>query len=69
MRYARRFGAFWYDFLVDGRLELFLGPIMVLGLVWTLLHVGLPEAFASVLLVVLVSAVGAGSLALSLRRR
>ena len=33
MRYLRAFGAFWYDFLVGDRPELFVGAIVALVLV------------------------------------
>ncbi len=34
MRYLRGFGAFWYDFLVGDRPELFLGAIAILAVAW-----------------------------------
>ena len=40
MRYIRAFGAFWYDFLVGDRPELFLGPIAALLLAWLLVGAG-----------------------------
>ena len=50
MRYLRAFGAFWYDFLVGDRPELFLGPIAALVACWLLLQVGVPSAVVGVLL-------------------
>ena len=46
MRYVRAFGAFWYDFLVGDRPELFLGPIVALVLAWMLVNGGLPAGGA-----------------------
>jgi uncharacterized membrane protein len=34
VRYVRAFGAFWYDFLVGDKWELFVGPIVVLVIAW-----------------------------------
>ena len=68
MNQLRRVGAFWYDFLVDGRPELLLGPIVALAIVWVALGQGLPALLAGVLLVALVSTLTGLSLALALRR-
>jgi hypothetical protein len=62
MRYLRAFGAFWYDFLVGDRPELFVAPIVVLVLVWIAIRAGLGADLAALGLTVLVLLVGAGSL-------
>ncbi len=62
MRYLRAFGAFWYDFLVGDRPELFLGPVFALAIVWLLLQAGLASALAGALLFVAVCLVGGFSL-------
>jgi hypothetical protein len=40
MRYVSAFGRFWYDFLIGDRPELFVGPIVGLGLVAVLTQLG-----------------------------
>jgi len=65
MDLLRRFGAFWYDFLVGDRWELFLGPILVLVVVAVALGAGLSPGLAGGLLFIGVVAVGATSLAIS----
>ena len=42
MRYLRAFGAFWYDFLVGDKWELFVGPIVVLAVAWLLVEANIP---------------------------
>ncbi len=69
MRYVRAFGAFWYDFLVGDRPELFLGPIVALVLAWLLVNAGLPAGGAGALLFAAVAGVGALSLYLTARPR
>ncbi|HZC33405.1 MAG TPA: hypothetical protein VE640_08985 [Candidatus Bathyarchaeia archaeon] len=54
MRYLRAFGAFWYDFLIGDRPELFIGSIVVLALVWLAINVGFSPTAAGGLLTVLV---------------
>ena len=69
MSWLRRFGAFWYDFLVGDRPELFLGPIVVLVVVWASVALGVPGAVSAAIMVVGVVAVGALSLVLQTRVR
>jgi hypothetical protein len=40
MRYLITFGQFWFDFLIGDRPELFVGPIVGLALVATLMQLG-----------------------------
>jgi hypothetical protein len=63
MTWLRRFGAFWYDFLVGDRWELFLGPIVLLGIVAALVSAGVPGVLAGAVLFVGVVVVAAGSIA------
>jgi hypothetical protein len=67
--YIRRIWGFWYDFLVDGRPELLIGPIVALAVVWGMLALGITPLLAGVVLVALVIFVTALSLALALRPR
>jgi hypothetical protein len=69
MRYLRAFGAFWYDFLVGDRPELFIGPIVLLTVVWIAVHAGVGDLAAAILMIVGVCAVGLVSLGLVLRTR
>jgi hypothetical protein len=68
MGWPRAFGAFWYDFLVGDRWELFVGPIVALLVVWLALAAGLEGAAAGVLLFALVVLVGALSTLNAVRR-
>lgn len=68
MRYLRAFGAFWYDFLVGDRPELFLGPIACLAIVAALVRVGATDLLAGLVLVAGTCTVGALSLVLVLRK-
>lgn len=63
MTWLRRLGAFWYDFLVGDRWELFVGPIVVLAVAGLLVAAGLPGAVVGPLLFLGVAAVGAASVA------
>jgi hypothetical protein len=54
VRYLRAFGAFWYDFLIGDRPELFVGSIVVLGLVWLAIIMGFSPTAAGGLLTVLI---------------
>ena len=67
MDWLRRFGRFWYDFLVGDRWELFVGPIVVLAVTWLLVGAGLPGAIAGLVLFGGVVAVGAISIADAIR--
>ena len=66
MSYLRRVGAFLYDFLVGDAWELFVGPLVALGVVWGLLQLGL-DAVAGVAFVVSVLLVIAVHLTAALR--
>jgi len=49
--WLRRFGAFWYDFLVGDRWELLVGPIDALAGAAALAGAGLPGAVVGLVLV------------------
>lgn len=59
--YLRAFLAFWSDFLVGDRLELFIGPIVALFVAWLLVGAGLSGAVVGGLLFVAVVLIGAFS--------
>jgi len=63
MTWLRRFGSFWYDFLVGDRWELFAGPIAALAIAALLVAMGVPGGVVGVLLFVGIVAVGAASVA------
>ena len=67
MSYVRRFFAFWYDFLIGDKIELFLGPIVAMLITWGALMMGLESALAGVLFFGLIALVGGFSLLRSLR--
>jgi hypothetical protein len=67
MGWLRRFGRFWYDFLVGDRWELFVGPIVVLVVTWVLVNLGVPAGIAGLVLFGGVVAVGAISIADTIR--
>jgi hypothetical protein len=69
MRFLRAFGAFWYDFLVGDRPELFVGSIAVFALAWVAVRAGLDPALAGGLLAACLLALGWVSLAFATRRR
>jgi hypothetical protein len=69
MRFLRAFGAFWYDFLVGDRPELFVGSIAVLVLTWVAVRAGLDPALAGGLLAVGLLVLGWLSLAFATRGR
>jgi hypothetical protein len=69
MRIVRRVGAFWYDFLIGDRPELFVGSTVVLGLVAIAINAGLSPNIAGGLLTVLVLILGGSSIRLAIRRR
>lgn len=68
MRYVRSFFAFWYDFLVGDRWELFLGPIAALFLVWLAVRANAPAGLTGTLLFVCVASIGGASIAWAIRR-
>jgi hypothetical protein len=61
-RYFRAFGAFWYDFLIGDRPELFVGSIAVLAVTWVGVQAGLEPGLAGVILTLLVVCLAAASL-------
>ncbi len=67
MRYLRAFGAFWYDFLVGDRWELFVGPILALLVARLLTWGHVPGALTGLILFVLVALIGTLSVAAVLR--
>jgi hypothetical protein len=67
--YVRAFGAFWYDFLIGDRPELFIGSIVVLALVWLAINVGFSPTAAGGLLTVLVLALAGLSIWSATRAR
>jgi hypothetical protein len=69
MRYVRSFGAFWYDFLVGDRPELFLGSIVALAVTWAAIAMGLDSTVAGGFLLVLILLLGVFSLWLATRPR
>ncbi len=68
MSRARAFAAFWSDFLVGDRPELFLGPIIALIVAWLLVGLGLPGGLVGGLLFAGVVLVGALSIRLRTSR-
>jgi hypothetical protein len=58
--------AFWYDFLVGDRWELFIGPIVALAAARLLVQTALPGAVTGTLLFAFVAMVGALSVGLSI---
>jgi hypothetical protein len=69
MRYLRSFGAFWYDFLIGDRAELFVGSILALAFVWLALGFGLEPAAAGLVLVVIILGLGALSIGMATRSK
>lgn len=67
-RYLRAFGAFWYDFLVGDRPELFIGSIAILVAIWAAVQLGLEPGLAGLVLTVLVLGLAAGSIWRASRR-
>ncbi len=61
-RYLRAFGAFWYDFLIGDRPELFVGSIAVLAATWLGVQAGLDAGLAGFILTLLVLCLAASSL-------
>ena len=68
MRYVRGFFTFLYDFLVGDSWELFIGPLVVLGIGALLVAAGIAPGVVGVLLFVGVVVVMAVNLTLSLRQ-
>ena len=68
MRYLRAFATFLYDFLVGDSWELFVGPLVVLGIGALLVTAGVPTGIVGALLFLGVVVVIAINLTLSLRQ-
>ena len=68
MRYVRGFFTFLYDFLVGDSWELFVGPLVVLGIGALLAAAGVAAGVVGVLLFVGVVVVMAVNLTLALRQ-
>jgi hypothetical protein len=68
MRYLRAFGAFWYDFLVGDKWELFLGPIAALAIAWVLVEANVAGGLVGAILFAGICLVGFVSLRSSTRR-
>jgi hypothetical protein len=64
MSKVRAIVAFWSDFLVGDRPELFLGPIVALVVAWLLVGAGLPGALVGGLLFLAIAGIGALSVGL-----
>jgi hypothetical protein len=69
VNYLRRFGAFWYDFLVGDRPELFVGSIALLAVTWALIALRLDTTVAGAVLLLAILLLGFSSVSLALRRR
>jgi hypothetical protein len=69
MGYLRAFVAFWYDFLIGDRPELFVGSIGVLAVVWIAIQMGLGPTAAGGLLAILVLSLAGLSIWSATRRR
>jgi hypothetical protein len=67
MKYLRKFGAFWYDFLIGDRPELFVGSIVILAATWALMQIGLGHVIAGWLLSILVLVLGGASVLIATR--
>jgi hypothetical protein len=68
-RYLHAFGAFWYDFLVGDRPELFVGSIAILAAIWAAIQVGLEPGLAGLVLAGSVLCLAGWSIARALRQR
>jgi hypothetical protein len=69
MRYVVAFGAFWYDFLIGDRPEVFAGSIIALAIAAIVVRLGLEAGVAGWLLALLILAVGGISLIAATRPR
>ena len=69
MTFLRSFGAFWYDFLIGDRPELFAGPIVVFVLIAVALRAGLGADVAAIALTLLVLGTAAASVAFAVRSK
>ena len=67
MAIVRRFADFLYDFLVDDRWELFIGPLVVLAVVAVVVGAGAAGAVAGILFVALIAAIAAISVGIAVR--
>ena len=66
--YLRAFLAFWSDFLIGDRLELFVGPILALVGAWLLVGAGVPGALVGALLFGAIVLIGAFSVGRAIRQ-
>lgn len=69
MRYVRGLAAFWYDFLIGDRPEVFVGSIVVLAVVWMAIQGGLSGAVAGSLLTILLLLLATVSIWSAVRHR
>src|SRR5215475_6761337 len=67
MTYVRRFFAFWYDFLIGDKIELFVGPLAAMLIVGIGVGMGLDSTIAGFLFFGLIVLVGGFSLWRSVR--
>ena len=68
IRFGRAFLHFWSDFLIGDRLELFVGPIVVLVAAAALVRAGLASGLVGALFFAAIASIGAISVALVIRR-
>jgi len=69
MRFLRALGAFWYDFLIGDRPEIFVGSIAAMAVVWVLIQVGLEPVIAGWVLTVFVLLVAGFSIRVASRAK
>jgi hypothetical protein len=60
MRYVIAFGRFWFDFLIGDRPELFVGPIVALAVVASVVEAGRSEVSGLILFALVVASGGLG---------
>jgi len=68
IRFGRAFLRFWSDFLIGDRLELFVGPIVVLIVAALLVRADVASAVVGALFFAAVALIGAFSVGLATRR-
>jgi hypothetical protein len=66
--FGRAFLRFWSDFLIGDRLELFIGPIVVLIAAALLVRADAPSALVGALFFAAIALIGAFSVGLATRR-
>jgi hypothetical protein len=67
MSFLRSFGAFWYDFLIGDRPELFVGPVVLLAVTWGLIQAGVDATVVGGILVLGALTIGFGGVWLAVR--